>query len=160
MTGTVHGAHSCGLAPNDPSPTPVVVLFDSVLHSKVCKFPATQTEPPGVGVESHIQRSDPPASPCWLDRVRFHGEGALPSPWAVTDFAAASFVAAGAAVGELLEAAGNEPSQVEVDRVLSSGWFHIFPMPPSRALPGFEAGKGAIPDAPTPWMVAARDGGR
>ena len=44
----------------------------------------------------------------WLGRVRFHGEGALPSPWAVTDLAAATFAAAGAAVGELLEAGGNE----------------------------------------------------
>ena len=65
----------------------------------------------------------------WLDRVRFHGEGALPSPWAVTDLAAATFATAGAALGELLEAARNEPSMIEVDRVLASGWFHIFPMP-------------------------------
>ncbi|HEY4965791.1 MAG TPA: hypothetical protein VII28_05295, partial [Puia sp.] len=72
----------------------------------------------------------------WLDRVRFHGDGAMPSPWAVTDFAAATLAAAGAALGELLEAAGNEPSMVEVDRVLASGWFHIFPMPPSKVLPG------------------------
>ena len=91
----------------------------------------------------------------WLDRVRFHGDGALLSPWAVTDFAAATIAAAGAAVGELLEAGGNEPSMIEVDRVLSSGWFHIFPMPPSKALPGYEAGQGGgVPSAPTPWMVA------
>jgi len=89
----------------------------------------------------------------WLDRVRFHGEGALPSPWAVTDFAAATFAAAGAAVGELLEAAGEEPSMVEVDRVLASGWFHIFPMPPSKVLPGYDAVQGAGL-APTAWMVA------
>jgi crotonobetainyl-CoA:carnitine CoA-transferase CaiB-like acyl-CoA transferase len=90
----------------------------------------------------------------WLDRVRFHGEGALPSPWAVTDFAAATFAAAGAAVGELLEAGGNEPSMIEVDRVLSSGWFHIFPMPPSKVLPGYDALKGGGGLAPTAWMVA------
>ena len=72
----------------------------------------------------------------WLDRVRFHGDGALPSPFAVTDFAAATVAAAGAAVAELLEASGAEPSVIDVDRVLSSGWFHIFPMPPSRMLPG------------------------
>ena len=89
----------------------------------------------------------------WLDRVRFHGDGALPSPWAVTDFAAATFAAAGAAVGELLEAGGNEPSMIEVDRVLSSGWFHIFPMPPSTVLPGYDAVQGAGL-APTAWMVA------
>ncbi len=89
----------------------------------------------------------------WLDRVRFHGEGALPSPWAVTDLAAATFAAAGAALGELLEAARNEPSMIEVDRVLASGWFHIFPMPPSTVLPGYDAVQGAGL-APTAWMVA------
>jgi len=31
----------------------------------------------------------------WLDRVRFYGDGALPSPFAVTDFAAAVFAAPG-----------------------------------------------------------------
>jgi hypothetical protein len=45
----------------------------------------------------------------WLDRVRFHGDGALPSPWAVTDFAAATLAVAGAAVGELLEAGATSP---------------------------------------------------
>ena len=89
----------------------------------------------------------------WLERVRFHGDGALPSPWAVTDFAAATLAAAGAALGELLEVGGNEPSKVEVDRVLSSGWFHIFPMPPSKVLPGYEAEKGHGME-PTAWMVA------
>jgi hypothetical protein len=68
----------------------------------------------------------------WLDRVGFRGEGALPSPFALTDFAAAVFGAAGGAVGELLEAAGAPPSVVEVDRVIASGWFHIFPPGPSR----------------------------
>ena len=95
----------------------------------------------------------------WLDRVRFHGDGALPSPWAVTDFAAATFAAAGAAVGELLEAGGNEPSMIEVDRVLSSGWFHIFPMPPSKVLPGYDAIKGGG-TGPDGVDGRARDGGR
>lgn len=73
----------------------------------------------------------------WLDRVRFHGDGALPSPFAVTDFAAATLAAARSAVGELLEAAGAAPSVIDVDRVLSSAWFHIFSMGPSRLLPGY-----------------------
>ena len=60
----------------------------------------------------------------WLDRVRFHGDGALPSPFAVTDVAAATFGAAGSAVAELLEAAGAAPSVIDVDRVMSSAWFH------------------------------------
>jgi crotonobetainyl-CoA:carnitine CoA-transferase CaiB-like acyl-CoA transferase len=93
----------------------------------------------------------------WLDRVRFHGDGALPSPFAVTDFAAATFAGAGSAVGELLEAAGAAPSVIDVDRVMSSAWFHIFPMPPSRLLPGFHEkpiqGGGGIPSEPSPWMT-------
>src|SRR4051794_18813310 len=93
----------------------------------------------------------------WLDRVRFHGDGALPSPFAVTDFAAATFAAAGSAVGELLEAAGAAPSVIDVDRVMSSAWFHIFPMPPSRLLPGYPhnaiQGAGGIPSDPSPWMT-------
>ncbi len=77
----------------------------------------------------------------------------------MTDLAAATIAAAGAAVGELLEAGGNEPSLIEVDRVLSSGWFHIFPMPPSKVLPGYDAIQGGGL-APTAWMVAfeAADG--
>ena len=94
----------------------------------------------------------------WLDRVRFHGDGALPSPLAVTDFAAATFAAAGSAVGELLEAAGAAPSVIDVDRVMSSAWFHIFPMPPSRLLPGYHQklipGGGGIPY--DPQIFAAR----
>jgi len=45
----------------------------------------------------------------WLDRVRFHGDGALPSAWAVTDFAAATLAVAGAAVGETTTLGGNFP---------------------------------------------------
>jgi hypothetical protein len=89
----------------------------------------------------------------WLDRVRFHGDGTLPSPFAVTDFAAETIAAAGSAVGELLEAAGAAPSVIDVDPVMSSAWFHIFPLGPSRLLPGYHPpsqGGGGIPSAPTP----------
>src|SRR4051794_35662691 len=92
----------------------------------------------------------------WLDRGRFHGDGALPSPFSVTDFAAATFAAAGSAVGELLEAAGASPCVIDVDRVMSSAWFHIFPMPPSRILPGYHQpiqGGGGIPSEPSPWVT-------
>jgi hypothetical protein len=41
----------------------------------------------------------------WFDRVRFYGDGALPSLFAVTDFAAAVFAAPGSAVGEFLQTA-------------------------------------------------------
>jgi hypothetical protein len=78
----------------------------------------------------------------WLDRVRFHGDGALPTAFAVTDFAAATFATAGAAVGELLEAGGWPPSVIDVDRVMASGWFHIFPPGPSQPLSGSQR-KGA-----------------
>ena len=90
----------------------------------------------------------------WLDRVRFHGDGALPTAFAVTDFAAATFATAGAAVGELLEAGGWPPSVIDVDRVMASGWFHIFPPGPSQPLSGSQR-KGA-------WQPPAifADGGR
>jgi crotonobetainyl-CoA:carnitine CoA-transferase CaiB-like acyl-CoA transferase len=77
-----------------------------------------------------------------LNRVRFHGDGALSTAFAVTDFAAATFAAAGAAVGELLEAGGWPPSVIDVDRVMASGWFHIFPPGPSQPLSGSQR-KGA-----------------
>lgn len=90
----------------------------------------------------------------WLDLVRFHGDGALPSPFAVTDFAAAVFAAVGAAVGELLEAAGASPSVIEVDRVMSSGWFDIFPPGPSQPLSGPQhLGTFGTWTKPSPWMT-------
>jgi hypothetical protein len=79
-----------------------------------------------------------------LNRVRFHGDGALSTAFAVTDFAAATFAAAGAAVGELLEAGGWPPSVIDVDRVMASGWFHIFPPGPSQPLSGSQRkGRGS-----------------
>ncbi|MGO4427367.1 hypothetical protein AB4Z54_53845, partial [Streptomyces sp. MCAF7] len=60
-------------------------------------------------------------------------EGSLPGAFAQTDLAAAAFGVAGAAVSELLEAGGAPTSAVEVDRVLSSGWF-LLPPGPSRLL--------------------------
>ncbi|MFF7645263.1 CoA transferase [Streptomyces canus] len=68
-----------------------------------------------------------------LDRVRFEGHGALRSPFAVTDLAAASFAAAGLAVSELLTTVGADAPQVRADRVLASGWFDL-PVGPSQPL--------------------------
>jgi hypothetical protein len=65
------------------------------------------------------------------DRVSFAGEGSLAGAFAQTDLAAAAFGVAGAAVSELLEAAGEPASAVEVDRRLASGWF-LLPPGPSR----------------------------
>ncbi len=61
----------------------------------------------------------------WCDRIAFTGEGALPSPFPVTDLAAAVIAAAGCAAGELLETAGFAAPRVDVDRVLASGWFYL-----------------------------------
>jgi crotonobetainyl-CoA:carnitine CoA-transferase CaiB-like acyl-CoA transferase len=71
--------------------------------------------------------------PSVAERVSFSGEGSLPGAFAQTDLAAAAFGVAGAAVSELLEAGGAPASAVEVDRVLSSGWF-LLPPGPSRLL--------------------------
>lgn len=57
--------------------------------------------------------------PAAIDRVRFTGEGALASRFAVTDFAAAAIAAAGLAASELIGEGGN----VTVDRRLASFWF-------------------------------------
>ncbi|MET7654534.1 hypothetical protein ABZT00_27305, partial [Streptomyces sp. NPDC005486] len=51
-----------------------------------------------------------------LDRVRFEGPGALPSAFAVTDLAAASFAAAGLALSDLVATAGSDAPGVRVDR--------------------------------------------
>lgn len=59
-------------------------------------------------------------------------------------------------MAELLEATGAAPSVIDVDRVMSSAWFHIFPMGPSRTLPGYHQliqGSGGIPSEPSPWMT-------
>lgn len=54
--------------------------------------------------------------------VRFSGPGTLPSRFAVTDFAAATLGTLGAAVAELVSAAGGGDPAVEVDRQLATEW--------------------------------------
>jgi crotonobetainyl-CoA:carnitine CoA-transferase CaiB-like acyl-CoA transferase len=58
-----------------------------------------------------------------LDAVQFSGAQALPSYYAVTDFAAASMAAAALAVRELMLAQGAPAPAVRVDRRLASLWF-------------------------------------
>src|SRR4051794_1246487 len=63
------------------------------------------------------------------------GEGALPSVFAVTDFAAGSIAAAGMASAELLaERHGTRPS-VQVDRRIASFWFGMTLRPQGWSLP-------------------------
>jgi len=54
--------------------------------------------------------------------VRFFGSGSLPSRFAVSDLAAATLGAVGAAVAELVTAAGGDRPTVEVDRPLATEW--------------------------------------
>ena len=82
----------------------------------------------------------------WLEHVAFSGSGSLPSPFAVSDLAAAAFAVVGAAVGELLHAAGSPVAGVEVDRILSSGWFYL---PPGPSQPLVAPPPHALP----PWMT-------
>ncbi len=56
-------------------------------------------------------------------RIGFAGEGALPSVFAVQDFAAAAIGVAGLAISDLLRAGGFTPRQVAVDCRLASLWF-------------------------------------
>ncbi len=58
-----------------------------------------------------------------LPPVEVQGVGALPSVFAVTDLAAASVGAAGAAVAELVAVSGQSAPAVRVDRRLASAWF-------------------------------------
>ncbi|AIZ31788.1 CoA transferase [Pseudomonas parafulva] len=55
--------------------------------------------------------------------LRWHGIGALPSTFAVTDLAAASVAAAGLALARLLQQQTDQCPLVSVDRRLASFWF-------------------------------------
>ncbi|MGP3637355.1 CoA transferase [Streptomyces sp. 24-1644] len=68
-----------------------------------------------------------------LERVRFEGQGALRSPFAVTDLAAASFAAAALALSDLIATADGGKPHIQVDRILASGWFDL-PIGPSQPL--------------------------
>ncbi|MEV4782780.1 CoA transferase [Burkholderia sp. LMU1-1-1.1] len=57
------------------------------------------------------------------DAVRFEGNGALPSYYAVSDLAAASVGAAALALRQLIVAQGGDAAPVHVDRRLASLWF-------------------------------------
>jgi crotonobetainyl-CoA:carnitine CoA-transferase CaiB-like acyl-CoA transferase len=87
-------------------------------------------------------------------QVEFTARGSLPSPFAVSDLAAAVFGLNGAALSELLAVAGFPAPPVRVDRVMSSGWFYL-PAGPSQLLSNPHAGHPA-----TPWMTefATADG--
>jgi crotonobetainyl-CoA:carnitine CoA-transferase CaiB-like acyl-CoA transferase len=67
------------------------------------------------------------------DHVTFTGEGAMPSPFALTDLAGASTALVATAVSELLGEAGLPPRAIEVDRYLASGWWRL-PLGPSHVL--------------------------
>lgn len=74
------------------------------------------------------------------DQVRFIGTGALPSVFAVTDFAAASMAAAGLATATLVDSlhAGHQTGMgrgVSIDRRLASFWFGLSVRPQGWALP-------------------------
>ncbi|OBU88119.1 CoA transferase [Chromobacterium subtsugae] len=70
-----------------------------------------------------------------LAHVAMTGDGALPSAFAVTDFAAAAISAAGLAMAELLALAGGAMPQVVVDKRLASFWFTASLRPQGWALP-------------------------
>ncbi|GAA5163210.1 CoA transferase [Pseudonocardia eucalypti] len=84
-----------------------------------------------------------------VDSVSVTGNPALPSAFAVTDLATASFGAAGLALRRLLATVAPEAAAISVDRVLASGWFHL-PIGPSIPIDG--ARPGPVPGA-MPWMT-------
>lgn len=82
-----------------------------------------------------------------LARVTITGNRALPSPFAVTDLAAASIGAAGLAVSELIATTGAPAPPLTVDRTMASGWFRL-PVGPSERVAGPPKTVHA-----TPWMT-------
>ncbi|MGO4584062.1 CoA transferase [Arthrobacter sp. 2RAF6] len=68
-----------------------------------------------------------------LERVTFHNEGDLSSPFPVADFAAATFAAAGLSASQLIHDAGLGAPEVRVDRKNATTWFD-FPIAPSRLI--------------------------
>jgi hypothetical protein len=69
------------------------------------------------------------------ERVIFTGDGALPSAFAVSDFAAAAVAAAGLALSELIRARFGTVPAVAVDRRLASLWFGMSIKPQGWSLP-------------------------
>jgi hypothetical protein len=84
------------------------------------------------------------------ERVTFLGDGALPSAFAVSDFAAAAVAAAGLALSELIRARFGSAPAVAVDRRLASLWFGMSVQPQGWSLPP--------PWDPIAGDYAARDG--
>ena len=70
-----------------------------------------------------------------LAHVKETGEGALPSAFAVTDFASASIASAGVALAEFAALRAFAPPDVVVDRRLSSFWFAKSIRPMGWSLP-------------------------
>src|SRR4051812_27936934 len=71
-----------------------------------------------------------------VDAVAFPGSGALPSTYAVTDFAAATIATAALSLAELLRARGGKPAAIAVDRRLASLWFGMSLRPLGWTMPG------------------------
>jgi CoA-transferase family III len=70
-----------------------------------------------------------------LPQVDLSGQGALPSAFAVTDFAAGAVGVAAAAIAELIAKRGDAHAPVRVDRRLASMWFGFSIRPQGWALP-------------------------
>lgn len=84
--------------------------------------------------------------------VRFTGSGSVPSRYPVTAFAAASVAAAGLAVSELLDVAGERPPEVAVDRALSVAWFGRVNRPIGWELAGGSTLTGEYRTADGRWL--------
>ncbi|MDF1483809.1 CoA transferase [Ramlibacter sp. H39-3-26] len=70
-----------------------------------------------------------------LAHTAFTGDGALPSVFAVSDFAAAAMAGAGLALASLVAARGGQRPAVRVDRRLASFWFATSLRPQGWSLP-------------------------
>jgi hypothetical protein len=70
-----------------------------------------------------------------LDLVEEHGEGSLPSCFAVSDLASASLGAAGLALAEWCDVNGAVKRDIRINRRLASAWFSMTIQPLGWSLP-------------------------
>ncbi|WP_394688737.1 CoA transferase [Hoeflea sp.] len=90
---------------------------------------------PGTGLMISALWSALDGSPEWSGKVDILGEGALPSVFAVSDFATAAVATAGLALSEWVHARSGQVQPVAVNRRLASLWFGFTIAPQGWALP-------------------------
>lgn len=95
----------------------------------------TTADTPGIGAMISALWGALGGCPEWSGKVEILGQGALPSVFAVSDFATAAVATAGLAVAEWVHVRSGQVPPVVVDRRLASLWFGFSIAPQGWALP-------------------------